>query len=215
MDPDNIILSDDSLSLPPWMTKPAKNVSLKLKKFIQLRGITEQQAAEETGIEYKILKPVIDGRFIPPYEVCLRLCHWMFGKKTFRKNRMVSEYQKKDHRRWSKRSVNLRTATWQMIDKHKKIGGMTTSAFVDLCVTLVVNDNMILSSLQKAADRMEEARVAQIMSENPALMELLRGSLKKAKDDWESNTPTEEFTEPLPIQTVTTREDFDKEWSFG
>ncbi len=173
-----------------------------------------KQAAEELGIEYKILKPIVDGQFIPQYPVALRLCRWMYGKKVFRKNRLVSEYQEKDSRAWAKRSVTLRTATWQSVDRLKKsVHGMSTSAFVDLCVTLVVQDNLLLTTLQKAADRLEEARVTQLLSENEALKELLRGDLRLAVESWKDNEiPEEEFIEHFPVETLTTREDFDEGW---
>lgn len=211
IDPE-IELSQLSLILPPWMSRPAKNVSIKLKKFMELRQLSKEDVVDELGISEVQLELILQGRLLPDYETCTRLCQWMFGKKVYREDRMIREYQKTDTRAWKKKSVTLRTATWQSVDRaRKKFGnGMGISAFVDLCVTLVVQDNMVLTTLQKAADRLEEVRVTQILAECKPLREFLSGDLQLAHDVWKDDSvKAEEYVAPSPVQTICERD----EWS--
>lgn len=203
-----IELSEESLRLSPWQQKPAKQLSQKLQGFLKLRGIDVDQACEELGLGKEIMVPLLQGRWLPDYKVALRLCAWMFGKKYFRKWKLKSEYRRPGQGPdWTKRTVTLTNGMWRTIDKLRKMNHLGTSEFIDLCVTTVVRDNVVVENLQKAADMLEEARVKTLLREEPELFKLLSGSLKLAVETWKDDKiKAEDYSDPFPLRTIVTSE---------
>lgn len=191
----NLEWEGDELYLPHKDEKISKAVARRVRTFaekVRFPGTkTDYELAkrigEDLGIPGGLAYYILIGTVVPPPLVAARIVKWMYEGVTYEGKMLADEAViREDKRRFRVVKATLRKAKALAATRKAEALGLTLSAFIDLAVTRLLENEPVMSTLQEAADKVEAARLTQLFRENPDLKPLLSGHLTVAKKVWDS-----------------------------
>lgn len=168
---------------PEW--KLHKAFVKKLQAIREAKGVTVAQMFKQLGISKRVGNSMLyHDRELPDKELQSRLIQWAFHNKSWENApslKLSRRWTRALAKKWPSRKVFFPPALWRrMVAKSKELG-YSTEALIYLALDRLLNDEPTLVTLKQAIAEAEKARVSQVLSENPLLLEFLKSEVPLVK----------------------------------
>lgn len=166
------------------LNPPRRNpFATKLRAIIEGRGLTQAEAARQIGVHKRDMERWLAGTLYPGREMAHRVFLWAFKGITFERAKRIKAYEGATFgrgTRWPQIRLHLPPKLVDRIRAKATKWHMTPAAFAHLAVERLLDDEPAITQLGLAARQVYVARLAQAVSEAPALRDFLKAELKLA-----------------------------------